>query len=185
MVRAAVSEEEQLRLAKFKKYYPTTFCGLASDDAHGFLEECHHILRTMGIVETSRVTFTTFQLKGSTYQWRRTYELGSPADAASLSWTQFLEMFLREFVPQTLRDARHAEFEQLHQGTMSMSEYVVRFIDLSRHAHVLVFTVRERVRKFIEGLCHDIRFSMARELEMDVPFQQVVEIARRLEGMQD
>ena len=47
----------------------------------------------------------------------------------------------------------------------------------------MVATVRERARRFIERLKHDIRFSIARELESDVSFQQVVGIARRVEGM--
>ncbi|XP_070057249.1 uncharacterized protein [Nicotiana tomentosiformis] len=118
------------------------------------------------------------------YQWWRVYEEGSPADAASLSWTQFSQMFLREFVPQTLRNTWHVEFEQMHQGTMSVSEYAVRFSDLSRNAPTLVSTVREGVRSFVEGLSYGIRLSMARELEMDVPFQHVVESTLRLEGMQ-
>ncbi|XP_070036202.1 uncharacterized protein [Nicotiana tomentosiformis] len=171
MDRAATSEEEQLRLARFKKYDPPTFSGLASEGAQGFLEECHRILRTMSIVETSGAAFTTFQLKATAYQWWRANELGSPADAASLSWAQFSELFLRDFVPQSLRDAWRVEFEQLSQGTMSVLEYAVRFYDLARHAPALVATVRERVRRFIKGLIRDIRFSMARELESDVPFQ--------------
>ncbi|XP_070057570.1 uncharacterized protein [Nicotiana tomentosiformis] len=68
---------------------------------------------------------------------------------------------------------------------MSVSEYAVRFSDLARHAPALVSTVRELVRRFIEGLRHDIQFSIARELESDVSFQQVVGIARRVEGMWD
>nr|XP_033512909.1 uncharacterized protein LOC117277615 [Nicotiana tomentosiformis] len=113
----------------------------------------------MGIVETIGVAFTTFQLKGVAYQWWRAYE--------------------------TLRDSWHAEFERLCQGTMSASEYAVRFNGLSRHAPALVTIVRERVRRFIEGLNKSIRYNMARELESDTPYQQVVEIAQRLEGMRD
>ncbi|XP_070045616.1 uncharacterized protein [Nicotiana tomentosiformis] len=142
-VRPGASEEELLRHERFKKYHPPTFSGLASEDAHGFQEECHRILRTMGIVETSGVAFTIFQLSGAAYQWWQVYEEGCPTDAASLSWTQFSEMFLREFIPQTLRDAWRAEFEQLCQGTMSVPEYAIRFSDLSRHTPALVFTVRE------------------------------------------
>ncbi|XP_070005479.1 uncharacterized protein [Nicotiana sylvestris] len=185
MVMAATSKEEQLRLARFKKYDPPTFSGLASESALGFIEECHDILRIMGIAEMSGVAFTMFQLKGVTYQWWRAYELGSPANAASLTLVQFSEMFLREFVPQSLRDTWRVEFENLRQGTMSVLEYTVRFSDLARHASALAATVRERVCRFIKGLKHDIQFSMARELESDVLFQQVVGITRRLKGMWD
>ncbi|XP_070034874.1 uncharacterized protein [Nicotiana tomentosiformis] len=137
----------------------------------------------MGIAESSGVAFTTFQLRGAAYQWWRAYEVASPAEETSLTLTQFLDMFLREYVPQSLRDAWRAEFEQLRQGSIIVSEYAVRFSDLARHVPALVDTVRERVLRFIEGLDPSIRFSMARELKMDIAYQQVVGIARRLEVM--
>ncbi|XP_070029355.1 uncharacterized protein [Nicotiana sylvestris] len=106
----------------------------------------------MGIAETSGVSFTAFQLRGAAYQWWQAYELDSPAEAASLTWTQFSDIFLREYVPQILKDAWRVEFEHLRQGTMTVSEYAVYFTDLDRHALALFSTVRERVLRFIEGL---------------------------------
>nr|XP_016439407.1 PREDICTED: uncharacterized protein LOC107765294 [Nicotiana tabacum] len=106
----------------------------------------------MGIVETSGVTFTTFQMSGEDYKWWKACEEGSPTDAAPLTWALFSEMFMRKFVPQTLRDEFHTEFEQLRQGAISVSKYAIRFSELSRHAPALVATVRDRVRRFIERL---------------------------------
>ena len=79
----------------------------------------------MGIVDSSGVSFTAFQFRGAAYQWWRAYELDSLVEAASLTWTQFSDMFLREYVPQSLRDAWCVEFEKLRQGSMTVSEYVV------------------------------------------------------------
>ncbi|XP_070057263.1 uncharacterized protein [Nicotiana tomentosiformis] len=92
-------------------------------------------------------------------------------------------MFLREYVPQSLGYAWRAEFEQLRQGSMTVSEYAFHFSGLARHAPALVATVRERVPRFIERLHPSIRTSMARELEMDITYQQAMCIARRVEGM--
>ncbi|XP_070040427.1 uncharacterized protein [Nicotiana tomentosiformis] len=64
-----------------------------------------------------------------------------------------------------------------------MSEYALRLSDLARYAPALVATVRERVRRIIEGFHPNIRYSMYRELEMDITYQHVVSISRRLEGM--
>ncbi|XP_070002335.1 uncharacterized protein [Nicotiana sylvestris] len=180
--RATVFEEEERRLERYKKYHPPTFSGLALEDDQGFMEEFHHILRTMGIAESSGVSFTSFQLRGATYQWRRAYELDSPAKAYSLTWTQFSDIFLREYVPQSLRDAWRAKFEQLRQGVMTVSEYAVHLSDLATHAPTLVFIVRERVYRFIKGIHLSIRTSMARKLEIDISYQQIVSIARRVEG---
>ncbi|XP_070036131.1 uncharacterized protein [Nicotiana tomentosiformis] len=137
----------------------------------------------MGVAESSGVSFTSFQLRGVAYQWWRAYELSSMDEATSLTWTQFSDMFLRKYVPQSLRDAWRADIEQLRQGTMTVSEYTYRFSDLARHAPALVVTVRERVRRFILGLYPSIRISIVRELEMDISYQQVVSLARWLEGM--
>nr|XP_009797593.1 PREDICTED: uncharacterized protein LOC104243998 [Nicotiana sylvestris] len=166
VVRATTSEEKQLRLGRYKKYDPPTFSSLASESAYGFLEECHRILRIMGIVESSRVAFTTFQLRGATYKWWWAYELGSSAESVLLTW-----------------DAWRVKFEQLRQGTISVSEYAVRFSDLARHAPTLVSTIRERVHQFIEGHHPSIRTSMDWELEIDISYQQTMSIARRVEGM--
>lgn len=54
---------------------------------------------------------------------------------------------------------------------------------MARHALALVSTVRERVRRFIKGIIPSIRSSMARELEMDISYEQVVSIARKIDGM--
>ncbi|XP_070015233.1 uncharacterized protein [Nicotiana sylvestris] len=154
---AAASEDEQRRLERFKKYDPPVFSGLASDDALGFLEECHRILRTIGISGSSGVSFTTFQLRGAAYEWWRTYELDSPDEAASLTWIQFSKLFMREFVPKSLRNVWCAEFKDLCQGIMTVSEYAIRYTRLARHAPALVFTVCKRVCRFIEGLIPSIR----------------------------
>ncbi|XP_070056800.1 uncharacterized protein [Nicotiana tomentosiformis] len=136
----------------------------------------------MGIVEVSGVVFTTFQLSGSVCRWWKIFEEGRPADATPPTWAQFAEMFLKEFVPETLRDAWRTEFERLHEGTMTVSEYAIRFSELARHAPILVPTIRERVHRFIKGLGYDIKICMDRELQTDTPFQQVVDIARKIEG---
>ncbi|XP_070035970.1 uncharacterized protein [Nicotiana tomentosiformis] len=137
----------------------------------------------MGIVEVSEVSFTTFQLPGAAYRWWQIHEEGRPADAIPPTWSQFSEIFLKEFVPQTLRDAWHTEFERLRQGTVTVSEYAIRFSELAHHVPILVLTIRERVSRFIEGLDYDIKICMARELQTDAPFQQVVEIPRKIEGV--
>ncbi|XP_070029733.1 uncharacterized protein [Nicotiana sylvestris] len=181
--RAAASEEEQLRLERFKKYKPPVFSGLASEDALGFLDESYRILYTMGISGSSRVSFTTFHLRGAAYEWWHSYELDSPDEAASLTSTQFSNLFLRQYVPQSLRDAWRTEFEHLRLGAMTVSEYAIYYTSLARHAPALVSTICERVHRFIEGLIPSIMSIMDRELDMDISYQQVVSIARRIEGI--
>ncbi|XP_070045593.1 uncharacterized protein [Nicotiana tomentosiformis] len=162
-VRPKASEEEQKRLERFKTYSPPTFSDTTAEDAQEFLEKCHRILRTMGIVEVSEIAFNIFQLSGEAYQWWQVYEEGRPVDAVPPTWAQFVEIFLEEFVPQALRDAWRIEFKRLRQGTITVSEYAIRLSELARRAPILVPTVRERVHIFIEGLDYDLKICMARE----------------------
>nr|XP_009792584.1 PREDICTED: uncharacterized protein LOC104239605 [Nicotiana sylvestris]XP_009792585.1 PREDICTED: uncharacterized protein LOC104239605 [Nicotiana sylvestris] len=97
--RAAALEEEQRRLERFKKYKPPTFSGLASDDALGFLEECYRILRTIGISGSSGGFFHCLPDSRSSLSVMAYFKLDSPVEAASLTWNQFSDMFLREYVP--------------------------------------------------------------------------------------
>ncbi|XP_070045590.1 uncharacterized protein [Nicotiana tomentosiformis] len=62
-----------------------------------------------------------------------------------------------------------------------MTQYEIRFADLARHAIWLVPTKRERIKRFIDDLNYGLRYSLAREAETGVGFDQIVEIARRLE----
>nr|XP_033514117.1 uncharacterized protein LOC117278772 [Nicotiana tomentosiformis] len=110
---------------------------------------------------------------GLTYIWWKTYETSRPAGAAPLRWYQFSDLVLRDFIPQTSRDELRSEFEQLCQGSMSVSDYAMRFTELSRHAPSLVFTDRGRVNRLIEGLAYSLRFRMARELETETAFHRL------------
>ncbi|XP_070035962.1 uncharacterized protein [Nicotiana tomentosiformis] len=80
--------------------------------------------------------------------------------------------------PERMSLEAEAETDEEHVSQLEFSE-------LARHAPILVPTIRERVCKFIEMLDNDIKICMARELQTDTPFQQVVEIVRKIEGVLD
>nr|XP_009787759.1 PREDICTED: uncharacterized protein LOC104235647 [Nicotiana sylvestris] len=87
------------------------------------------------------------------------------------SQEQFSQLFLKKFVPITLREEYRRVFERLQQGSMIVTQYETRFVDLARHAIVLLPTERKRVGKFIDGLTYMIRLQMAMETESDISFQ--------------
>ncbi|XP_070049089.1 uncharacterized protein [Nicotiana tomentosiformis] len=57
----------------------------------------------------------------------------------------------------------------------------MRFSELARHAIWLVPTERELIRRFIDGLSYQLRFVMTRENTLGIRFNEVIDIARRLE----
>ncbi|XP_070054908.1 uncharacterized protein [Nicotiana tomentosiformis] len=61
-------------------------------------------------------------------------------------------------------------------------EYEMRFSELARHAVWLVLFDRDRIRRFIDGLTYQLRLLMTRERVSGATFDEVVDIARQLEG---
>ncbi|XP_070045311.1 uncharacterized protein [Nicotiana tomentosiformis] len=114
-------------------------------------------MRNLGIVKTNGVNFAVFQMTGSVKRWWGDYVLTRPAGSPSLTWDQFSQLFLEKFIPFTLREEYRRQFELLQQGGMFVTQYETRFVDLARHAIILLPTEREKVRRFIDGLTFSIR----------------------------
>ncbi|XP_070052634.1 uncharacterized protein [Nicotiana tomentosiformis] len=75
-----------------------------------------------------------------------------------------------------------SQFECLQQGSMTVTQYETKFVNLSCYATILIPTKKERVRRFIDGLTYGIRLQMAKETEDDISFTKVAEISRRIEN---
>ena len=100
----------------------------------------------MGIVETNGVDFATFRSSGSAKTWWRDYCLARPAESPALTWEQFTQLFLEKFLPITQREAYQRQFECFQQGSMIVTQYDTRFIDLARHDLIILPIERERER---------------------------------------
>ncbi|XP_070057801.1 uncharacterized protein [Nicotiana tomentosiformis] len=149
-----MNDEEQKRLERFGRLYPPTFSGTESEDAQDFLDRCQPLLRTASILETIRVSFTTFQLTGATFRLWETY---------------------------TRREELCKQFEYLCQEDLSVTQYEMRFSELARYAVCLVPTEREKIRRFINGLKHQFCFVIILGNIAGAKFDGMVYSARRLE----
>ncbi|XP_070039642.1 uncharacterized protein [Nicotiana tomentosiformis] len=176
-----MSFEALLRLDKFTKLFPVHFSSTPPEDTQDYLNRCHEVLRNMGIVETNGVDFAEFQMTGSAKRWWRDYILTRPVGLPALTWEQFSQLFLEKLLPITLREDFHKQFERLQQGSMTVTQYESHFVDLARHALLLLPIKGERVRRSIEGLTHPIRLHMAKETRSQILFQVAANVARRIE----
>ena len=66
--------------------------------------------------------------------------------------TEFQELFMGKYFPDTARYAKTQEFLELKQGTMTVMNYVARFTELARFADDYVATDMAKVRRFENGL---------------------------------
>ncbi|XP_070034951.1 uncharacterized protein [Nicotiana tomentosiformis] len=173
-----ITDDDQRRLEKFGRLKPPSFSGAKSEDGQDFLDRCKRILSTIGILETSGVSFTTLQFTGAGFRWCEAYERHRPVDEAPLTRHEFFVLFLEKFVPQTCREELRRPFEQLCQDSMSVTQYEMKFSELARHVIWLVSTERERIQRFIDGLTYQLHLLMTRENVSGATFDEVVEIAR-------
>ncbi|XP_070036790.1 uncharacterized protein [Nicotiana tomentosiformis] len=106
------------------------------------------------------------------------YEQSRPAGSPPLTWDQFTQLVFKKFILFTLREEYRKHFECLQQGSMTVTQYETRFIDIAHHAVVFLPKERERVRRFIDGLAFGITLQMVKETRDDISFHRAVEISR-------
>ena len=73
-------------------------------------------------------------------------------DLEAMTWAEFYELFMSKYFSTTARHAKAKEFLELKQGTMTVMEYVVKFIELAHFTDDYVATDTSKVRKFEDGL---------------------------------
>ena len=69
-----------------------------------------------------------------------------------MTWASFSSLFMKKYIPRTLRDRKRDEFLSLEQGRMSITAYEAKFRALSRYATQLGLSPQERTHRFLKGL---------------------------------
>ena len=69
-------------------------------------------------------------------------------DIEAMTWIEFHELFMGKYFSATARHEMTQEFLELRQGTMTMMEYVPKFIELACFANDYVAINMAKVRRF-------------------------------------
>ena len=67
-----------------------------------------------------------------------------------------MRAFLERFFPREMREAKVEEFINLKQGSMTVREYSLKFVKLSRYATNLVSNSIDEIRWFLTGITKDM-----------------------------
>jgi hypothetical protein len=70
----------------------------------------------------------------------------------TINWNEFKMAFRSHHVAQGVIKLKKKEFQDLKQGSMTVSEYVTRFTQLSRYAPNDVDTEEKKQECFLNGL---------------------------------
>ena len=95
--------------------------------AWSWLEGNERVFSVMGCSDEQMVTYSAFPLRDIALDWWKEVQRQFPE---GVSWTQFKEEFLEKFYPTVYKDQKIEEFFKLEQGTMSMTDYEKKFLEL-------------------------------------------------------
>ena len=74
-----------------------------------------------------------------------------------MPWAEFYELFMGKYFPATAMQAKAREFLKLKQETMTVMEYMAKFMELARFADDYVAMDMAKVSRFEDCLKLSIR----------------------------
>ena len=124
--------------------------------ADHWFRQIERILWAMKITfDTTQITLAAFQLGDESQIWWEW--VTTSKDLETMTWDDFRRLFMGKYFPASARHAKARESLNLRQGTMTVLEYVAKFIELARFEDDYVATDAAKVRRFEDGLKLSIR----------------------------
>jgi hypothetical protein len=126
-----------------------------------------------------KVLFAAHQLVRPAADWWNAY-VEAHEELEIIKWQEFKNSFRNHHVPLGVMKLKKKEFEDLKQGSMTVSEYVTRFTQLSRYAPNNVDTDKKKQDWFLHGLNDGLTYAL--EARNFINFQDIVDKALVLEN---
>jgi hypothetical protein len=140
-------------------------------DADDWLKTIEKKLQVVQCNNREKALFASHQLEGPAADWWDAY-VEAHEELESIIWQQFKNSFHSHHVPLRVMKLKK-EFEDLKQGSMSVSEYVTHFTQLSRYAPDNVDTNEKKQDWFLNGLNDGL--ASALEARDFINFQDMVD----------
>jgi hypothetical protein len=147
------------RLGDFQRTKPPTFPhAMEPLDAEDWLKSIEKKLQVMQCNNREKVLLGSYQLSGPAANWWDAY-VEAHEESKSINWLEFKAAFRAHHIPQGVIK-RKKEFQDLKQGSMSASEYVTKFTQLSRYALHEVGTDEKKQECFLNGLNDGLTYAL-------------------------
>ncbi|XP_070046780.1 uncharacterized protein [Nicotiana tomentosiformis] len=108
----------------------------------------HKTLRVMRATETEAVELSSYCLKKVAYSWFELCEESCEEGSSPARWGEFANAFIDHFLPTETKASR-VKFENLRQGSLSLWDYHMRFVYMSKYAIYMLPTMEARVCRFV------------------------------------
>jgi hypothetical protein len=148
-------------------------------DANDWLKTIEKKLQVVRCTNRERVLFAAHQLvRSATDLWDAYVE--AHKELETINWQEFMNSFRTHHVLPKVMKLKKKEFEDLKQGSMSVSEYVTCFTQLSHYAPNDVDIDEKKQDWFLNRLNNGLAYAL--EAHDFINFQDMVDKALALES---
>jgi hypothetical protein len=102
-------------------------------DANDWLKTIEKKLQVVQCNNREKILFASHQLEGPAADWWDAYD-EALEEPKNINWQEFKNGFRSHHVPLGVTKLKKKEFKDLKQGSITVSEYVTRFTQLSCYA---------------------------------------------------
>jgi hypothetical protein len=139
---------------------PPTFASSPDPlDADDWLKSVEKMFIIAQCSDREKVLYASGRLTGLAADWWDSYTAAHDA-ADTITWAEFATQFRNYHIPAGLMKIKKKEFMSLKKGSMSVSEYCDKFIQLSRYAPDEVAEDERKQEHFIEGLNGPLQYAL-------------------------
>jgi exonuclease VII large subunit len=145
---------------EFMSLKPPTFASSPDPlDVDDWLKSVEKMLNIAQCTDREKVLYASRRLTGPAADWWDSYTAVHDA-ADTITWAEFSTQFWNYHIPAGLMKIKKKEFLSLKQGSMTVSEYRDKFIQLSRYAPDEVAEDERKQEHFIEGLNGPLQYAL-------------------------
>jgi hypothetical protein len=145
---------------EFMSHKPPTFSNSADPlHADDWLKSVEKMLNIAQCSDREKVLYASGRLAGPAADWWDAY-CAAHAAVDTITWAEFSTQFRNYHIPAGLMKIKRKEFLSLKQGSMSVSEYRDKFIQLSRYAPRDVEDDEQKQELFLDGLIGPLQYQL-------------------------
>ncbi|XP_073290989.1 uncharacterized protein [Primulina huaijiensis] len=142
---------ENSRIYKFRRLGPREFSGTTDPfAAESWIRSLEVHFRYLDMGDADRVRCTTYLFRDEASLWWEGAERG--VDLATLTWAQFKTKFYEKYFTADVRGRIKREFMTLHQGDVSVADFVKKFDRGCHFVPLIAGDAEEKLRNFMDGL---------------------------------
>jgi hypothetical protein len=128
-------------------------------DADDWIKIVEKKLHLVQCNNREKVLLASHQLIGPAADWWDAY-VEAHEEPDIINWKEFKMILWYDHVPEGIIKLKKKEFEDLKQGSMTVTEYVTRFTQLSCYAPNNVDTDEKRQDCFLNGLNDGLAYTL-------------------------